>query len=203
MPSFLRLLPLLMLPLALPAASVSGEFTFETKVPLVGLVWVDAAASPASTVKVGQKGRTFSPGLVFAPAGSTLSIQNDDDQDHNAYAKDPALDADLGLASPGKEIVQKISWADGTFVRFGCKIHPTMQLWVGSVASPLAVQPTFNKEEHSGKVVIANIPDGAATVHVWLPLHDPLTLTVAGTPVSSDLLLKGRKTGSVTLTMTP
>ncbi len=185
----------------LSAAVINGEFTFEGKVPLSGVAWVESIPGAPVSLTIGQKNKIFAPGLVFAPMGSTLVLENDDDQEHNAFTKDASLDIDLGLAAPGKKITQPITWPDGTFVRFGCKIHPAMQLWVGSIASPLVAQPSFDRQARSGKVQISNVPAGAAKVHVWLPLHEPIMTEVGANPVVVDLVFKGRKSGSVTLSL--
>lgn len=182
----------------LPGAELTVDLQLEGKLPAVGLIWVDGPPAPVQDLHLTQKNRTFIPGLVVGPQGSTVIVDNADNQTHNVFTTDAGLDVDLGLAPPQQSVRQQITWGEGTFVRFGCKIHPDMQLWIGSVASRLRAEVAWDAARHRGTAVLAGIT-APAVIHVWLPRYEPLTLTLQEAALSGDLVLRGNKRGTATV----
>ena len=182
----------------LPGAELTVDIQLEGKIPLVGLVWVDGPPAPVQDLHLTQKDRTFLPGLVVGPQGSTVIVDNADTQTHNVFTTDAGLDVDLGLAPPQQSVRQSITWAEGTFVRFGCKIHPDMQLWIGSVASARRAEPIWEAASKRGSAVLTNV-QAPAIVHVWLPRYEPWTMTVGEAGGRGDLVLRGNKRGTATV----
>jgi len=195
----------LLVPAALVGASLDAVFAFDKRVPVVAAVWLPGApAAPAGKPQVTQKDKVFSPGLVLAPKGSTLAIANADNIQHNVFTTDREAGASLdhGMSEPGREVEQAVVWEDGVFVRFGCRIHPQMQLWVGSIASSRAAAVVIDRERRSGSAAIADVADGSHTVRVWLPQHEAITVAVdPGTSRTVDLMVKETRMGTVTISL--
>ena len=198
----IRLLPLLLLGCLAPAATLEAAFEFTNRVPEVGLMWVDGPATAPRDLAVTQRDRTFLPGLVAGSLGSTVIIGNADEQTHNVFTVANGLDVDLGLAAPRQEVRQAITWAEGTFVPFGCKIHPQMRLWIGSVASPWQVQPTWERATKTGNASLTGLPI-PAVVHIWCPHYAPVVVTIPEGTTVVDLFANESKRGTVRLTLRP
>ena len=78
---------------------------------------------------------------------------NSDAINHNIYANDAEakVNFDIGLASPGTEFQQTITWEENTFIRISCKIHPKMRAWVGSVSSKYHTEVKFSKKQKKSR----------------------------------------------------
>ena len=98
-----------------------------------------AAAVFAATISMGasnaladntviQQDRTFRPGDITIPAGSSLTIKNQDEFIHQVYVDSPGFNYDSEEKQPGEDLHIAFPTA-GTFpVR--CHIHPKMLLTV-------------------------------------------------------------------------
>lgn len=79
-------------------------------------------------VLISQKGRTFKPGSIEVPVGTTVRMINDDRYVHHAYIKHPDLKFDAGEIDTGGYTEVTIPTV-GTFI-VRCAIHPKMRLTI-------------------------------------------------------------------------
>ncbi len=153
---------------------LQGAFTFQNKAPSVALVYFpeDTSLSPVSEVVVDQVNKKFSLKLVIATKGSTIIFRNLDAIKHNIFSRDRKADVkiDLGLSQPGISVDQKVTWED-KIVKFGCKIHPKMRMWVASIASQYYKIVEFAKDAKKANFEMRDIPDHVSTVRIWLPKY--------------------------------
>ena len=77
---------------------------------------------------VDQKGKTFIPHSLNVAVGDTITFKNSDPFAHNAYTDDEVNEFDIGMQSPGIDVVIKVKGA-GSF-NVECAIHPNMLLEV-------------------------------------------------------------------------
>ena len=202
----MRALPLALLAVLsaapLHAGDVTAEFSFTKRAPKVALVYFpEDASAPTTAVTVDQADKQFSKLLVVAPKGTQLSFKNSDAVQHNIFAddKDAGVSFDSGLADPGATTGQEIDWDEGKIVRIGCKIHPKMSMYGGSVASKHYTIVEFNKET-TKSVTLAGVPDGLTKVKIWIARFDPQEATLApGGTATVELTRKGKPYGTLTL----
>ncbi len=137
------------------------------------------AARPASApVVIAQRDVHFVPYLTAVPAGTTVRFSNQDAFDHHVRSQ-PA--GPLGTIPPVKDFEFRLPAANGDkigtadvkmdkpgIVMLGCHLHSSMRahLFV-SETSLVAVT------DSSGRVVIADVPEGAVDLRTWHP--DQLT----------------------------
>jgi len=93
-----------------------------------------------------QKDCRFSPRLLLAFDGATLTVHNDDRVEHNVNTGGWNL-----LQSPGSDpITEKVRYGGNPFTRVTCNIHGWMETWVYVARSPFCVisaeDGTFNIE---------------------------------------------------------
>ena len=125
----------------LKAAAVTGRvdaLTAEGVGPSTAVVYAEPLDRPAparpTTASLGQKDKTFSPGLLAVPVGSTVDFPNDDAIFHNVFSLSAPSPFDLGLYRAG-------STKSRTFTRPGsyrvfCNIHPQMAAFILVVPTP-------------------------------------------------------------------
>ncbi len=81
-----------------------------------------------ATAPVSQIGRRFSPDTIAMPAGTPLSILNDDRFTHHIYYEARGAEFDSGVQRPGQTVRLNFP-ADGIY-HVRCAIHPKMRLTV-------------------------------------------------------------------------
>jgi len=96
------------------------------KILLLSLI-ISSALFGANYV-VDQKGKTFIPHAIDVEVGDTITFKNSDPFAHNAYTDDEDNEFDIGMQSPGQDIIVNIK-AAGKF-NVECAIHPNMLLEV-------------------------------------------------------------------------
>jgi plastocyanin len=119
------------------------------------------AASVANpTLQIQQVDRRFSPDLVVAPAGSTVSFPNMDPIFHNIYSLSKPKSFDLGSYDKGE--TRKVVFPNPGIVEIYCHLHPNM-------AATVVVTPNrwYARPEPSGQYRIPNVPPGAYTIVAW------------------------------------
>jgi plastocyanin len=96
---------------------------------------LDAAASrhPVAAQLV-QKDKTFSPGVLAVPVGSTVEFPNRDPIFHNVFSLSTPQPFDLGLYRAGSS-KSRVFTAPGYYWVF-CNIHPQMAAFLAIVPSP-------------------------------------------------------------------
>jgi plastocyanin len=96
------------------------------KLLLVGSILALSAYSAEFVVN--QEGKTFIPNKLDVQVGDTIRFKNSDPFAHNAYSDHIGNEFDIGMQSPGEDVVIKMKKA-GT-VQIGCAIHPNMALTI-------------------------------------------------------------------------
>ena len=118
----------------------------------------DSASLPSPQIE--QLDRRFSPDLVVAPAGSTVSFPNMDPIFHNIYSLSKPKTFDLGSYDKGQ--TRKVIFPKPGIVEIYCHLHPNM-------AATVVVTPNrwYAQPGPSGEYRIANVPPGQYTVVAW------------------------------------
>lgn len=156
------------------------------------VVWLKVLDAPARNEepapkrqKLVQSHKTFEPHLLVVQVGSVVDFPNRDPFFHNVFSLFEGKRFDLGLYEAGATNSVRFDRAGVSFLF--CNIHPEMSAVVVSVDTPY-----FGVSDASGKVNIANVPDGRYEVHYWsersLPeLLKQLTRTVTITNSDRNL----------------
>ncbi|NRA38222.1 MAG: hypothetical protein HRU15_08790, partial [Planctomycetes bacterium] len=146
------------------AADLTVKLSFDKRPTPSGMVYMlnDASLLDAGqqTVEVIQKGKVFIPRLVAAPKGGNIVIKNLDEIQHNVYADDKPqkTQVDLGMSDPNKDVTQKVTWEVAQVVKFGCRIHPNMQLWIANIPTKHHVCFDMEKNQAQYDTKIVNVP---------------------------------------------
>ena len=189
----------------LMSAELKAKLSFDRRPTPSGMIYLDGGEGwDAKKVEVTQKGKTFIPRLISAPKGAKVVIKNEDEIKHNVYADDKTsnVKVDLGMSDPLEIVEQKVDWDAGRIVKFGCRIHPEMQLWIASCPTKHNVCFDMEKKDKVTEVSIQDVPAGEQTFVLWLPLYDEMKVTVKpGETQTIDVLRKGKKRGSLELTL--
>ena len=184
------------------AGDVTGQFAFTKKAPVVALVYFpEDSSAPKTGVHVDQVDKNFNTKLVVAPKGTPILLKNSDTVQHNIFADDKktGVTFDSGLVDPGSEATQAIDWDEGQIVRIGCKIHPRMSMYGGSISSNFKAVVEFNKELNKG-VTITVVPDKLTKVKVWIARFYPQEATLPpGGSATIELTRKNKVYGTLTL----
>ena len=131
------------------------------------VVWLKALDVPARGLepatkhqKLVQSHKTFEPHLLVVQVGSVVDFPNRDPFFHNVFSLFEGKRFDLGLYEAGATNSVRFDRVGVSFLF--CNIHPEMSAVVVSVDTPY-----FGVSDASGKVNIANVPDGRYEVHYW------------------------------------
>jgi plastocyanin len=158
------------------------------------VVWLKAldpgnpTAPPAETGKrpqVIQKNKSFHPHLTVVRAGSVVDFPNHDPFFHNVFSLYDGKRFDLGLYEAGATNSVRFDHVGVSYLF--CNIHPEMSAVVVAVDTPY-----YGVTDKSGRLGIANVPDGKYELHVWYEKSVPdalkgLTRTVHISNDSRDL----------------
>lgn len=132
-----------------------------------------------------QSHKTFEPHILAVQIGSVVEFPNRDPFFHNVFSLFEGKRFDLGLYEAGATNSVRFDRPGISFLF--CNIHPEMSAVVVSVDTPY-----YGLSDASGKVVIANVPDGKYEVHYWSERGLPdslrqLTRTVTISSASRNL----------------
>jgi plastocyanin len=194
-------LSLLGLFLAAKSAARDQQITVSAHVQLVGngqdrsavpsnggvVVWLKPLDTPAHDLsptpkrqKLVQIHKAFEPHLLIVQVGSTVDFPNHDPFLHNVFSLFEGKRFDLGLYEAGASNSVRFDRVGFSFLF--CNIHPEMSAVVVALDTPY-----FGVSDASGKVSIANVPEGRYEVHYWSErgLPDALkqltrTVTISG-----------------------
>ena len=167
-----RILFAIPIAIVVPAAARAATVTIEVRGPdgqplADAVVVVDVPgtppASPRGAYVMEQKAIAFQPHVLVVPVGATVSLPNRDPVRHHVYSFSKAKKFDLKLY--GKEDQRSIVFDKAGVVALGCNIHDAMSGFIYVAASPFA-----DKTDARGRVVIAGVPAGKATLSVWSPV---------------------------------
>jgi plastocyanin len=110
--------------------------------------------------KLRQVHKTFEPHILVVQIGSVVEFPNHDPFFHNVFSLFEGKRFDLGLYEAGATNSVRFDRPGVSFLF--CNIHPEMSAVVVSVDTPY-----YGLSDASGKVTIANVPDGRYEVHYW------------------------------------
>jgi plastocyanin len=132
---------------------------------VVWLMPVDSTAQRANDPqakrqKLEQIHKTFEPHLIVVEVGSVVDFPNRDPFFHNVFSSFEGKRFDLGLYEAGATNSVRFDRAGVSFLF--CNIHPEMSAVVVAVDTPY-----YGISDRSGKVMMANVPDGRYEVHYW------------------------------------
>jgi plastocyanin len=140
-----------------------------------------------SVPKMIQRNKMFEPHLLVVQAGTAVQFPNLDPFFHNVFSLFNGKRFDLGLYEAG---TSKTVHFDRVGVSFlFCNIHEGMNAVVVAVPTPY-----FGLSDRSGRVNIANVPDGRYQLQVWFERSSPEDLknlarvvTISASPSSRSL----------------
>jgi plastocyanin len=133
---------------------------------VVWLVPVDAATAasleqkPRPRARLTQHNKSFEPRLLVVEVGTTMDFPNRDPFFHNVFSLFDGKRFDLGLYEAGATNSARFDRVGVSFLF--CNIHPEMSAVVVAVNTPY-----YAVSDRSGRVALANVPDGKYEMHVW------------------------------------
>jgi plastocyanin len=169
---------LLLAPICLATAQtvVSGTVTVQTNSPATGAAVVYAqpldrptAASPG-TFTLAQRQKTFQPGIIGIPAGSTVDFPNQDAIFHNVFSLSSPSPFDLGLYRAGAS--KSRVFREPAVYRVFCNIHPQMSAVI--VVSPT---PHVTSTDRDGRYTLT-LPPGRYRLTATTGRSAPVTRDV-------------------------
>lgn len=128
-----------------------------------------------------QHNIAFDPHVLIVPVGSTVGFPNMDKVRHHVYSFSKVKKFDLKLY--GRDETRSVVFDKAGVVAIGCNIHDSMSGFIVVVDTPYAM-----KTDANGRVRVADVPAGIATVSVWHPdirapgnsLQQTATISAAG-----------------------
>ena len=151
-----------------------------------------APMPPPAPLMLAQKDIAFSPYVLIVPLGAQVGFSNNDTVRHHVYSFSAPHRFELKLF--GREDTRFERFDKPGVVALGCNIHDAMAAYVYVADTRFAA-----KTDAQGRVRIADLPAGAATVKVWHPLAK-----LPGGTLSKAVTIASAGTGdAVTLDVRP
>ena len=150
-----------------------------------------APSPPSTPLMMAQKDIAFSPYVLIVPVGAQVGFSNNDTVRHHVYSFSAPHRFELKLF--GREETRLERFDKPGVVALGCNIHDAMAAYIDVVDTRFAA-----KTDAQGRVRIADLPTGAATVKVWHPFAKlpggtfSKTLTIAPGGTSDQVTLDVR-----------
>lgn len=119
-----------------------------------------AAASARRARELVQRNKMFEPHVLVVQVGTEVEFPNEDPFLHNVFSLFNGKRFDLGFYEAGSSRSVRFDRAGVSFLF--CNIHPDMSALVVAVETPY-----FVLSDGSGRVAIANVPDGRYRLHAW------------------------------------
>lgn len=138
---------------------------------------VPAPAAGRPMPQVAQSNKSFDPHVLVIEAGTPVQFPNKDPFLHNVFSLFEGKRFDLGFYEAGSSKTVHFDRPGVSFLF--CNIHPEM-----SGAVIVVDTPYFGTSDRSGRVVIANVPDGRYEMNVWYERSLPEDLKAAGRTVT-------------------
>jgi plastocyanin len=129
----------------------------------------DPMRQTAAPQRLIQKNKSFVPGLLVVPVGSSIEFPNQDPFFHNVFSLFSGRRFDLGLYEAGSSRAVKFD-REGVSYIF-CNIHPEMHAVVIALGTPL-----FAVSDATGAFRIPDVPAGRYVMHVWYERAAPAML---------------------------
>ncbi|MDC3332683.1 hypothetical protein OAV62_00415 [bacterium] len=183
------------------SSTISGEITFLKKPPKFAVVYVDDGGKLAPQ-SLNQKNKAFTNDVVLSSTGSSVTLLNQDEVEHNIYSNDSSsgVEFDVGLMPPGSKQSLSVDWEKDSLVRVGCKIHPKMRSYIATIDSLHYQMFEFDRKKKSFSINIDNVPDSATLIKILMPKYDPIEINLGpGSKSTVKLTKKGSEKGSVAL----
>lgn len=128
---------------------------------------------PQEPVVVEQKGCFYVPRVVGARVGQILRIRNNDNLLHNVHAQSLGQNTfNVGQPAAGMNYDFRLKTAE--MLKLTCDVHRWMVSYVGVMNHPY-----FAVSKPDGSFMIANVPAGQRTIHVWHESFGDLEQTVS------------------------
>lgn len=109
-----------------------------------------------------QQDVQFTPYVLIAPLGSSVSFPNKDKVRHHVYSFSAPKKFELKLY--GKDESRSVTFDKPGAVSIGCNIHDTMIAFIYVTETPFAA-----KSGADGVAVVRDVPGGAGQLMVWHP----------------------------------
>ena len=116
------------------------------------------AAKPVATIA--QQNKSFTPHVIAVQVGSAIAFPNKDHFLHNVFSLHDGKQFDLGFYEAGSSKAVRFE-RPGVSYLF-CNIHPEMTAAVVVVETPY-----FALSDSTGRISLANVPDGKYVLHLW------------------------------------
>ena len=129
---------------------------------VVYLVGPEGATPRGTTLDVTIADKKFVPDVVVVPVGSTVRFPNTDPFSHNVFSASEPNGFDLGLYGRGE--AKGHTFDHPGLVYIYCNVHSSMVAYVQVMSSRWFTQPGAD-----GSFVIAGVPPGHYSLHVWHP----------------------------------
>ena len=143
--------------------------------PTTPPVAVPAAGRPMP--QVAQSNKSFDPHVLVIEAGTPVQFPNKDPFLHNVFSLFEGKRFDLGFYEAGSSKTVHFDRPGVSFLF--CNIHPEM-----SGAVIVVDTPYFGMSDRTGRVSIANVPDGRYELNVWYERSLPEDLKASGSTVA-------------------
>jgi hypothetical protein len=133
-----------------------------------------------------QRNKTFEPHVLVVPVGTLVVFPNEDPFFHNIFSLYDGRRFDLGLYESGTSRSVRFDRPGVSFLF--CNIHAEMSAVVIALDTNY-----FAVSNHSGHVVIPDVPEGSYQLNVWYELATPdeLKALTRVVPVSNSNLALG------------
>ena len=138
---------------------------------------VAAPATGRPMPQVAQSKKSFDPHVLVIEAGTPVQFPNKDPFLHNVFSLFEGKRFDLGFYEAGSSKTVHFDRPGVSFLF--CNIHPEM-----SGAVIVVDTPYFGMSDRTGRVAIANVPDGRYELNVWYERSLPEDLKAAGRTVT-------------------
>jgi plastocyanin len=121
-----------------------------------------AAQTPSTKAEalIVQKNKMFDPHVTIVRVGSSIAFPNEDPFFHNVFSLYNGKRFDLGLYEAGTTRTLRFDRLGVSYLF--CNIHENMSAIVIAVDTPF-----YGLSDHTGKIAIADVPDGRYTLHVF------------------------------------
>jgi plastocyanin len=118
------------------------------------------ATDPRHPPQLVQRNKAFEPHVLVVQAGTMVQFPNEDPFFHNVFSLFNGKRFDLGLYEAGSSRSVRFDRVGVSFLF--CNIHEEMSAVIVAVDTPY-----FGLSDRSGRVTLANVPEGRYEMHVW------------------------------------
>lgn len=155
------------------AESLAGKVTTKTKANAASgtaIVFAEPLQGPApaqpAKARLEQKDKSFRPGVLAVPVGSTVEFPNTDPIFHNVFSLSTPEPFDLGLYRAGSAKTR--TFAQPGYYWVFCNIHPQMAAFLAVVPTPWVTladaQGSYRLDLPRGRYRVTALSERAAPV---------------------------------------